>query len=121
MAHYLIEASYTAQSWSTQIDKPGNAVDRITPVIAACGGKLECLYYTFGDRDVIGIGDFPTPEAAAAFSLVIGSSGATEMFRTTPLLSIDQGIESLRLAGDARSKYAAPVTVSVVEQPVPAR
>jgi uncharacterized protein with GYD domain len=120
MAHYLIEASYTTQSWSTQVDKPASPIDRITPAMEACGGKLQCLYYAFGDRDVVGIGDFPTPEAAAAFSLVISSSGATEMFRTTPLLTVDQGMESLRMAGEIRSRYAPPVTVSVVEQPVPA-
>lgn len=119
MAHYLIEASYTSQSWSTQVGAPGNAIDRITPVIEACGGSLQCLYYAFGDRDVLGIGDFPTPEAAAAFALVITSSGATEMFRTTPLLSIDQGMESLRLAGEVRGRYAPPVTVSIPDAPTP--
>jgi uncharacterized protein with GYD domain len=121
MAHYLIEARYTAQSWATQIVSPGNAIDRITPAMEACGGKLQCLYYAFGDRDVVGIGDFPTPEAASAFALVISASGATEMFRTTPLMSVDQGMESLRLAGEVRSRYAPPVSVSVVEQPVAAR
>jgi uncharacterized protein with GYD domain len=119
MAHYLIEARYTTQSWQSQVAAPASPADRITPAMEACGGTLQCLYYAFGDRDVIGIGDFPTPEAASAFSLVISSSGATEMFRTTPLLSVEQGLESLRLAGEIRNRYVPPVSVSVVEQPVP--
>src|SRR5687768_15704567 len=77
MAQYLIEASYTPQSWSAQIDKPANAADRISPAITACGGTLECLYYAFGDRDVIGICSFPSPEEAAAFGLTIASAGVT--------------------------------------------
>ena len=40
------------------------------------------------------------------------------MFRTTPLMSIEQGLESLRMAGEVRDRYAPPLTVSVVEQPV---
>lgn len=120
MAHYLIEVVYTSQSWSTQIDRPGNAVDRITPAIEACGGTLHGLYYAFGDVDVVGIAEFPSAEDAAAFSLAIGSSGALKSFRTTPLLTIDQGIESLRRAAELRKIYTPPLTVSLVEQPSPA-
>ena len=54
MAHYLIEVGYTPQSWATQIDAQANAADRITPALKACGAKLECLYYAFGDSDVVG-------------------------------------------------------------------
>jgi uncharacterized protein with GYD domain len=121
MAHYLIEVGYTPQSWNTQIDKQGNAIERITPALDACGAKLQCLYYAFGEVDVIGVIDFPTPEDAAAFALAIGSSGALRMFRTTPLLSIEQGIESLRRAGEVRKAYAPPLTLSLVEQPTPTR
>lgn len=121
MSHYLIEVGYTPQSWSAQIDKPGNAVDRITPALEACGGKLQSLYYAFGDVDILGVIDFPTPEDAAAFALALGASGALRSFRTTPLLSIDQGIDSLRRAGEVRKAYAPPLTVSLVGDPAPAR
>lgn len=121
MAHYLIEVGYTPQSWSAQIDKQGNAVERITPALDACGAKLQCLYYSFGDVDVVGVIDFPTPEDAAAFALAIGASGALRLFRTTPLLSIDQGIDSLRRAGEVRKAYAPPLTVSLVGEPATAR
>jgi uncharacterized protein with GYD domain len=117
MAHYLIEVGYTPQSWSSQIDKPASPIDRISPSLAACGGTLQCLYYAFGEVDVVGVIDFPTPEDAAAFALAIGSSGALRLFRTTPLLSVDQGLESLRRAGEIRGQYAPPLTVSVVDQP----
>jgi uncharacterized protein with GYD domain len=121
MAHYLIEASYTTQSWSAQVDSPASPVDRITPPLEACGGTLQYLYYAFGDIDVVGVADFPTPEAAAAFSLAIGSSGATRICRLTPLLTVDQGIDALRRAGEVRKSYTPPLTVSLVEQPAPAR
>lgn len=121
MAHYLIEVGYTPQSWNNQIDKQSNVVERITPALDACGAKMQCLYYAFGDVDLLGVIDFPTPEDAAAFALAVGSSGALRLYRTTPLLSIDQGIDSLRRADEIRKVYSPPLTVSLVDEPARAR
>ena len=117
MAHYLIEVGYTPQSWSTQIEKQGNVVERITPALEACGAKLQCLYYSFGEVDLVAVIDFPAPEDAAGFALAVGSSGALRLYRTTPLLSVDQGIESLRRAEAVRKVYSPPLTVSLGDQP----
>jgi uncharacterized protein with GYD domain len=114
MAHYLIEVGYTPQSWSAQIDKQANVVERITPALNACGATLQSMYYAFGDVDLVGVIDFPTPEDAAAFALAVGSSGALRLYRTSPLLSVEQGIESMRRADQVRSVYSPPITVSLV-------
>jgi len=116
MAHYLIEVGYTPQSWATQIEAQGNAVDRITPALKACGAKLECLYYAFGESDVVGVIDFKTPEDAAGFALAINASGALRSFKTTPLLSIEQGINSMKRANELREYYAPPLVVDVTEK-----
>lgn len=116
MGHYLIEVGYTPDSWSTQIETKANVVERITPALKACGAKLECMYYAFGDVDLVGVIDFKTPEDAAAFALAIGSSGALRLYRTTPLLSVDQGIDALGRAAKIRKSYSPPLTVSLVEQ-----
>jgi uncharacterized protein with GYD domain len=121
MAHYLLEVGYTPQSWSTQIDKQANVVERITPALEACGASLQCMYYAFGDVDLIAVIDFPSPEDAAAFGLTVSAGGALRLCRTTPLLTVDQGIESLHRASELRKVYTPAVSVSVVEQPVGAR
>lgn len=121
MAHYMIEVGYTPESWNAQIDKKGNVIERITPAVNACGAKIECLYYSFGDVDLVGIIDFPTPEDAAAFALAVGASGALRTYRTTPLLTVEQGISSLRKADEIRKVYSPPLTVSLVPEPAPAR
>ena len=118
MAHYLIEVGYTSESWSSQIDSQANVVDRITPALKAAGGKLECMYYAFGEVDLIGVIDFRSPEDAAAFALAVGSSGALRLYRTTPLLSVDQGMTSMKRAADIRQKYSPPVIA--LEPQVPA-
>ena len=117
MGHYMIEVGYTSESWNSQIQSQANVVDRISPALKACGAKLECIYYAFGDVDLVGIIDFKTPEDAAAFALAVGSGGALRLFRTTPLLSIEQGMHSMKKASKVREAYSPPLTVSVIEQP----
>ena len=121
MAHYLIEVGYTPQSWNAQIDKQANVIERITPALDACGATLQSMYYAFGEVDLVGVIDFPTPEDAAAFALAVGSSGALRLYRTTPLLSVEQGIDSMRRAEKLRKVYSPPLTVSLVGEPAKAR
>ena len=121
MAHYLIEVGYTPQSRNAQIDKKANVVDRITPAVKAAGGEIQSMYYAFGDVDLVGIIDFPTPEDAAGFALAVGASGALRSYRTTPLLTVEQGISSLQKADAIRKVYSPPLTVSLVPEPAPAR
>ena len=115
MARYLIEVGYTPQSWSHQIHNQANVIDRITPSLKACGGTIECIYYAFGDADLIGIVDFEDPTDAAAWSLTVTSSGALRSFKTTQLLTVDQGIESMRKADKARTSYTPPLTVTLTD------
>jgi uncharacterized protein with GYD domain len=118
MAHYLIEVAYTPEAWSAQIDTHANVVERITPALEACGGKIESIYYAFGDNDLVGIMDFKKPEDAAAFGLAVSASGALRSYKTTPLLTVAQGIASMEKAATVRKAYTAPLTISLVKQPV---
>jgi len=121
MAHYLIEVGYTAQSWATQIDTKANVIERITPALDACGATLESMYYAFGENDLIGVIDFKKPEDAAAFGLAMAAGGALRTYKTTPLLSVEQGMTSMKKAAEIRKQYAPPTTVSLVEQRTPAK
>jgi uncharacterized protein with GYD domain len=122
MANYLIEVGYTPQAWSTQIDKHANVTDRITPAVEACGGKIVNLYYAFGDSDLVGIIDFPKPEDAAAFALTVTASGALRSYKTTPLLTVNQGIDAMKRAEKVRKVYSPPLTISLVDkEPAKAR
>lgn len=121
MAHYLIEVGYTPQSWNSQIESQQNVVDRITPAVQAANGKIESIYYAFGEADLVGIIEFPTAEDAAGFSLAVTGSGALRSFRTTPLLTVEQGIASMKRASEIRASYAPPIAVNLVEQRAGAR
>ncbi|GAB3792583.1 GYD domain-containing protein [Nocardioides ungokensis] len=109
MAQYLLEVAYTPESWAKQVRDQANVLDRIEPLVDSCGGRIESLFYAFGDYDLVGIADFSTPEGAAAFSLAATAGGAVKSFRTTPLLTIDQGISAMARAHESASLYQPPV------------
>ncbi|MEP7202785.1 MAG: GYD domain-containing protein, partial [Ilumatobacteraceae bacterium] len=52
------------------------------------GGKLDCMYYAFGDTDVYGTCDLPDVATATAISLMINATGAL-MINLTPLMTVE--------------------------------
>jgi uncharacterized protein with GYD domain len=96
-------------------------VDRISPALKACNATLESVYYTFGDADLVAIIDFATPEDAAAFALAVTSSGALRSYKTTQLLTVEQGITAMKRGEQARTKYTPPVVVDLVDRKATAK
>jgi uncharacterized protein with GYD domain len=109
MRTYLIQVSYTAEAWRAQIQARQDVRQRAEPSATRLGGKILGLYYSLGSYDLVGIAEFPTPEAAAAWSVLITSGGAVTRFETTQLLSVEEGLKALELAADAAGTYASPV------------
>ena len=116
MAHYLIEVGYTPAAWANQIENQPNVVDRIAPAVKAAKGSIECIYYAFGDVDLVGVIDFPTPEDAASFALTVTAAGALRSFKTTPLMTVEQGMTSMKRAATIRDKYTPPSTINLAQQ-----
>jgi uncharacterized protein with GYD domain len=110
MPYYLIQAAYTGEAWKAQVKSPQNVVDRIRPAIEAVGGRVdpEKFWYAFGEYDVVGIGDFPDNESAAAFSLAASAGGAAKSIKTTPLMTVKQGMNAMEKAQKAAAVYQPP-------------
>ena len=113
MARYMFQVAYTNESWATQMRVQADVVERVEPLIAACNGTLEALYYAFGESDVVGIGDFKTAEDAAAFAIAVTAGGAVKSFRTTPLMTVEQGKKAMKRAASAAGTYKAPTTITL--------
>ncbi len=99
MARYLFQGAYTPEAWAAQINNPQNRVEVIRPVIESLGGRFESAYYAFGDYDVVFIAEVPDNVSAAALALAINAGGALKAFKTTPLMTIEEGMEAMRKAG----------------------
>jgi uncharacterized protein with GYD domain len=106
MAHYLIQASYTAQAIAAMVKNPQDRAEIVRPMIERAGGKLHGIWFAFGDSDIVAIAEMPDNLSAAAISMAIGSSGAMASYRTTALMTSAQAVEAMQQA--AKVTYQAP-------------
>ena len=101
MGYYMVQASYTNEAWGAQIKNPQNRIEQLRSVVEGLGGGIESAYYTFGEYDIMGIFRVPDNVSAAAFSLAASAGGSLKAIRTTPLMTIEEGIEAMRKAAGA--------------------
>ena len=108
MAHYLVQVAYTPDAWAAQVKNPPNRVEAVRPLLERLGARFEAAYLSFGDYDIVFIAEAPDNVSAAAISLAVTSGGACKAYKTTPLLTVEEGIEAMRKAGQAVSAYRPP-------------
>jgi uncharacterized protein with GYD domain len=107
MASYLVQVSYTAEALSTLIAKPQDRSRAIGKVIEKLGGKSVGSWLAFGDYDLVMILEMPNNISAAALALAAAAGGSCKSVKTTPLLTIAQGLSALRKAGTSGYKPIA--------------
>ncbi len=99
MARYLIQISYTSDSWATQIKNPTNRLEVVGEMLAPAGITFVDAYYAFGEFDIIAIVDGPDNVSAASAAIAIAAGGAVSNMQTTPLMSVEDGIDAITRAG----------------------
>lgn len=108
MASYLLQVAYTPQAWAALLKNPQDRTQVLRPVLDKLGGKFETAYFAFGDYDVVAVLDLPGDIDAAAFSIAAAAGGAIKAIKTTPLMSISDGITALQKAN--RIGFVSPTT-----------
>ncbi|MCH8064237.1 MAG: GYD domain-containing protein [Chloroflexi bacterium] len=103
MPRYLYEVAYTPEAWAELVKKPQDRIEAIRPAVRKLGGKIESAYFAFGDYDIVAIANMPDNVSAAAFSLAVSAGGSVKSIRTTPLMTIREGMRAMRQA--KRSGY----------------
>jgi uncharacterized protein with GYD domain len=101
MPRFMVQSSYTNTAWGKLVQRPENRMEALKPVIEQLGGRILDWYYTFGDYDVIVLFEVRDNISAAAVSMAIASSGAVKAFKTTVLMSPDEGFDAMLLAQGA--------------------
>ena len=70
MPKYLIQACYTAEGLQGLIKhKASGRRAAVKRALEAAGGKVDAMYYSFGDYDGIVIADLPDNIAASAVAI----------------------------------------------------
>ena len=96
MPKYLFQAAYAAQGLKgLEKDKASGRKAALTKAVESLGGKLEALYWAFGEHDWIMIADLLDNASASAFALAVSGSGLLRV-KTTPLLSAEETDKALQ-------------------------
>ena len=104
MGHYLFRASYTQEGIQGLLKEGAKSrVKALTTAVEAVGGKLEAMYWSFGDEDVILLADVPDNAAAAALSTRVSAAGVAGV-STTVLLTAAEVDKARKL----KSAYRPP-------------
>ena len=106
MAYYLLQAAYTSEAWAAMVKNPQDRVAAVRPVVERLGGKIEQGWLAFGEYDIVAIFQMPDNVSAAAFSIAASAGGSVRTIKTTPLMTIEEGIAAMKKAGGAG--YRAP-------------
>ncbi|MEU1318697.1 GYD domain-containing protein [Streptomyces tibetensis] len=96
MPKFLIQAGYTTEGTKGLLGEGGSGRRAaVEQVVTGLGGRVEAMYFAFGDDDVVMIVDFPDSVSMAAVSLTVKASG-TVRTRATPLLTVEEIDEAVR-------------------------
>jgi len=99
MPYYMLQGAYTSEAWAAQVANPQDRVEIVRPIFEKLGGRIESAYFAFGEYDVVVITEFPDNVSAAAISVALNAGGAFKSAKTTPLMTMQEGIEVMRKAG----------------------
>ena len=106
MPHYLVQLSYTKEAIKTLDEHPQNRLEAARPAYEELGVTIREGFLAFGDYDVVLLIEAPDNVRAAAISLAVTAGGAVSHYKTTPLMTWDEGVEAMRIAGG--SSYTPP-------------
>ena len=87
---YLITGSYTSDGSKGLLVEGGSGRKaQIQKALQSIGGKLEAMYFAYGDTDVFVIADIPDAVSGLALSMAANASGTVKV-NTTPLITVEE-------------------------------
>ena len=108
MPLYLSKFRYTPETWARLIANPEDRGVAARTYIETVGGTLHGFWYAFGTHDGYTLWEAPDNVSMAAVALAITQGGALSAHETTVLMSVEETLDALRVAG--QMKYRPPGT-----------
>jgi uncharacterized protein with GYD domain len=91
MGRYLFQATYSVDGIKGVLKEGGTGRrSAVEAALKGMGGKLEAMYFGFGETDVYVLVDGIDHTTAAAFSMAVASTGTLSNLKTTVLLSPEE-------------------------------
>src|ERR1700739_1203212 len=107
MPSYLVQVAYTSEAMAAMLKKPQDRATVVGKAIAKLGGSLKSAWLTFGDYDTIVLVEMPDNVRGAAFARAVSAGGSGSAVKTTPLLSVEEGITAMKKASGSGYKPVA--------------
>ena len=101
MGYFLVQGAFTAEAWANFTKNPQDRVEAVRPVVKALGGEVVGGWFAFGEYDIIAIFQMPDNVSAAAIAIAFSAAGTTRAVKTTPLLTMEEGMEAMRRTSSA--------------------
>jgi len=98
MPSYMIQISYSPATVAGFVNKPTDRTEAIKKLAKKIGGKLAGAWLSFGEYDAVIIIEGSDNVSAAACAMAVTASGAFTKFKTTPLLTAQEGLEAMKKA-----------------------
>lgn len=98
MAVFLFEVSYTPEAWTEMVRNPQDRAQAVRDAAERLGGKIGTFWASLGEYDLVGIISMPDIASAAAFAMAVSAGGACKAVKTTPLLTMHEGMEAMAKA-----------------------
>lgn len=102
MPKYLFHGSYTEAGFKGLLKEGGSKRrEAIKQAVESLGGKLEAIYFAFGDNDFYFIADNPDSIGAVTGSLLANATGTVKL-KTTVLITPEEMDKAVKKTMDWR-------------------
>jgi len=98
LAVFLFEVSYTSKAWAEMVRNPQDRAQAVRDAVERLGGKIGSFWTSLGEYDLVGIISMPDTISIAAFAMAVSAGGACKAVKTTPLLTMHEGMEAMAKA-----------------------
>ena len=96
MAKYLVEGKYSVEGAKGLLKDGGSGRRAALEKLAqSVGGKVESIYFAFGETDIFLILDMPDNISMTALDLTVGATGAAGT-KTTVLMTPEEVDEAIK-------------------------
>jgi uncharacterized protein with GYD domain len=107
MASFMFQIAYNSAALAALISHPQDRVEAVRKSIEKLGGKVVGSWLAFGEYDLVTIIEMPDNVSAAAFALAVAAGGSIKAQKTTPLLSLEDGMAAMKKAATSGYKPIA--------------
>lgn len=107
MSTYLIQFNFSQANRKDVVANPQDRRPILGKLLESTGGKLQDMWFSWGEWDVVALAEFPADIDAKACAFAADALGGNSRVSITPLVSHDEGVKAMRMAHEVTSQHSA--------------